>query len=1052
MPSEYRVKGPLDIPVFERALNGIIERHAALRSAIVEGGGEPAQEFLPAALLAVRVIDLSGLPTKRAEREIARYAAEEAEQPFDLRRAPLMRAKILRVDGDDHALLLNFHHFVCDGSSLALFYQELARRYEALLANREISLAPLAIEYGDFAWWQVRSLRDGALAAELAYWRRQLAGLGRMDLPVDYARAGTPSYRGVRRTHRLTVERTDALKKLSRTENVTLFMTLLAALKILVARLSGQDDIVVGSTIAGRNRPEVEEIIGFFINVLVLRSDLSGNPRFVDLLGRVREVCLAAYTHQDLPFERVVEEVSPERDLERNPLFQVLFNMANIAERELELPGCDVVKVRRAAPGAKFDLVFQAPVFDGCVELTLVYNADLISDARAQSMLEQWASLLAQIAADPAQRIGQFSLVTPEAKPLLPDPRAPLDETWFGAIHELIARQAALRPEKVALDDGEERWSYRELDLLSSRLANRLARGGIRSKDVVAIYAHRDATIALAILAVLKAGAVFVILDPAYPAARLGDYVGIARPKALLQMAGAGKLPAAIDARAQPASHLLRVTLPRGKRAIAKQLARLADKVPAIELCADDPAYIAFTSGSTGEPKGVLCRHGPITHFLPWQNETFGLKESDRYSLLSGLGYNHLHRDLFTALATGATLYVPSVAQVGDPEQLVRWLRRHEISILHITPALGRLLQTVKGQTLPAARRMFFGGDLLSRQDVAAMLELAPHATITSFYGATETQRAVGFAVVSAAATEVNLPGPFVPTGRGARDAQLLVLTATGQLAGIGEPGELYIRSPHLAAGYLNDRALSAANFIVNPFTGRERDRLYRTGERGRYLSDGAVEWVGRKERRANVRGFRVELAEVEAALQRCPGVRGAALIVRDGVAGEDARLVAYVAADQGRVIDANKMRCFLSARLPHYMVPERINFLKQLPLNPNGKVDYGALERSEPGEPSAERRPYEAPINGLETAVEKILAQLLRLDRVGRNERFFDLGGHSLLAAQAAARIRETFGVGLDLRVFLEEPTVAAICRRIEGSQPGSAQTRTETREEIEL
>ena len=1044
MPSAYRIKGPLKILILEKALSGIIERHAALRSAIVESGGEPAQEIRSAARLAVPVIDLSGLPKKRTERDIAQCATEDAEQPFDLSLAPLMRAKVLRLSAGEHVLLLNFHHIICDGSSLALFFRELASRYQGLLAKREVDLPPLHMQYGDFASWQVQSLRDGVWTAAASYWKRQLAGAASVDLPADYARSATPTYRGVKLTQRLSAQSTGALKRLGRTENATLFMTLLAALKLLLARLSGRDDIVVGSTIAGRNRPELDELIGFFINVLALRSDMSGNPRFVELLARVREVCLAAYTRQDLPFERVVEELGPERDPGRNPLFQALFNMTDGAERELRLPGCDAVKLHRAAPSAKFDLVFRAPEFDGCIELTLVYNADLFSAARAKSMLEQWASLLAQIAADPSKRMEQFSLLTPAARPRLPNPRKRLDEAWFGAIHELIARQAALRPKKAAVADEEESWTYRELDELSSRLAHRLVRGGIRPRDGVAIYAHRDATIALALLAVLKAGAVFVILDPAYPAARLSDYLGIARPKALLQLAGAGKLPAVIVAQAQSHDDFLWVTLPRGKKMMAKELAKFPDSAPAIDLRAGDPAYIAFTSGSTGEPKGVLCSHGPMTHFLPWQTETFELKESDRYGLLSGLGYNHLQRDLFTALATGATLYVPSAEQLQDPERLVPWLRRHEISILHLTPALGRLLQTVKGQTLPAARRIFFGGDLLSRRDAAAMGELAPHATVVSFYGATETQRAVGYALVDEAATEANAARPFVPTGRGARDVQLLVLTANRQLAGIGELGELYIRSPHLAAGYLNAPALFTKNFIVNPFTGRAGDRLYRTGELGRYLPDGAVEWVGRKERHAGIRGFRVELAEVEAALQRYPGVGGAALIAQEGTAPEDARLTAYVACAKGSGIDAEKLRAFLSSRLPHYMVPSQIHFLERLPLNPNGKINYAALATLPAAEPTADR-PDEEPIGELEATVKKILAEVLRRERVGRNDHFFELGGHSLLAAQATARIREKLGVELDLRTFLEAPTVAAICRRIERARP-------EEREEIEL
>lgn len=603
MPAAYRVTGRFHLAAFEEALNEIIQRHSALRSAIVETGGEPAQEILPEVKLAVPVVDLTRVPRARREREIDRYASEDAEQPFNLRQAPLLRVKVLRVARDDHVVLVNFHHIVCDGSSLAVFFQELTRRYEALLGNTELALAPPALQYSDFAWWQDRARRDGALAAESAYWKSQLCGLRSVDLPADYARKEAPTYRGVKLSHRLSADLTGALKKLSRTENVTLFMMLLAALNILLARLSGQNDVVVGSTIAGRTRPEFEGLIGFFINALALRGDMSDNPTFVALLRRVREVCLDAYTHQDLPFESLVEELNPERDQGRNPLFQVLFNMADITERELALPGCAVVKLRRAAAGAKFDLVFQAPEIHGCIELALVYNADLFSQARAQTMLDQWANLLAQIVAGPERRVGEFSLLTPAAQALLPDPRERLDETWFGTIHGLIARQAALRPQKVAIVDDQESWNYRELEGLSNRLAHRLRRAGVRPKDLVALYAHRDATLAVAILAVLKAGAVFAVLDPAYPAARLVDYLRIARPKALLQMASAGNLPAAVEAHMQNSEHVLRMVLLRGKQLVAKQLEKFSDQALEIELGPNDPAYVAFTSGSTGRAR-----------------------------------------------------------------------------------------------------------------------------------------------------------------------------------------------------------------------------------------------------------------------------------------------------------------------------------------------------------------------------------------------------------------------------------------------------------------
>ncbi|MGH7853180.1 MAG: condensation domain-containing protein, partial [Candidatus Binatia bacterium] len=835
MPAGYRIRGPLNISPFERALDQIIQRHDILRSAIVEIAGEPAQQILAESHLNVPVIDLTTLPPEQVEREVARYSNEDAEQPYDLTMAPLMRAKILRLGDEEHVILLNFHHIVCDGSSLAVFYRELAAVYESLLEGREPALARLPVQYADFALWQRQSHEDGLFQPQAEYWKEQLGnGLRSLELPTDWARI-VSSYRGGKVTQRLSRELTLALKQLARKEHVTLFMILLAALKILLSRLAGQNDIVVGSTIAGRNRPELEGLIGFFINALALRTDLSGNPEFVELLERVREVCLDAYAHQDLSFERVVEDLNPERDLSRNPIFQVLFNMADISDRDLKLAGCATTKLNRAAPGAKFDLVVHAPQIDDCMELALVYNADLFAEARARAMLGQWSHLLSQIIEEPTRRLDQFSMVRPAAETILPDPVEQLDDRWHGPIHSWLARQAEEQPDKVAVADERDRWSYRALDRSSNRLAHRLIANGVKPKNVVAIYAHRDASLALALLGILKAGAVFVILDPAYPPARLVDYLRVARPIGLLHMENAGPLPGDIESYVNAAGLSVRLKLPRAKKQITRLLVRSAGAAPEVIVTADDPAYIAFTSGSTGQPKGVLCRHGPMTHFFPWQSETFDLSSCDRYGLLSGLGYNHLHRDVFTALALGATLRVPSEQDLNDPERLAGWLRRDEISILHLTPALGRFLQTAESKILPAVRRVFFGGDLLSSQDVAAMREIAPNAILASFYGATETQRAVGYFIVSDALPDLRDQARIVPTGRGASGVQLLLLTQNQQLAGIGETGELYVRSPHLAAGYIGDRELSETNFLTNPFTGDPRDRLYRTRELGRY-------------------------------------------------------------------------------------------------------------------------------------------------------------------------------------------------------------------------
>ncbi|HEX2933229.1 MAG TPA: amino acid adenylation domain-containing protein, partial [Candidatus Binatia bacterium] len=863
-----------------------------------------------------------------------------------------------------------------------------------------------------------------------------------------------------RATRRLPMGLVDELKQLSRRQGVTLFMTLLAALKILLGRLSGQTDIVVGSTIAGRSRRELDGVIGFFINALALRTDLSGNPTFVELLERVRAVCLDAYTHQDLPFERIVEKINPQRDLGRHPIFEVLFNLAEVGDRELKLTGCETTKIRQSIPGAKFDLVVQAPEIDGCIELTMVYNADLFAESRIVGMLEQFGFLLKQVASAPALGIDGYSLLSPQSKEALPDPTAKLDRAWYGAIQEFVSRRAEARPDVAAVVDRNQSWNYGDLDRVSSQLANHLIAMGIQSKDPVAIYAHRDATLALALLGVLKVGALFVILDPTYPPARLVEYLRIARPKALLEMEGAEQLPDELVSWLDASENRVRINLSRLNKDIAGRLVGFSDVSPEVLLNADDPAYIAFTSGSSGEPKGVLCRHGPITYFLPWQEETFGLGDSDRYALLSGLAYNHMHRDIFTALASGATLHVPTSDCLREPEQLVDWLHEQEITILHFTPALARLLCGSARRPLPAVRRIFLGGDVLTRADVSALRKLAPNAKMVSFYGATETQRAVGyFAIADEAVAAEKNARQTIPTGKGIQDVQLLILAANGQMAGIGEVGELYVRSPHLAAGYFDDDTLTAAAFLVNPFTGQADDRLYRTGEFGRYLPDGNVEWVGRQDRHANIRGFRVGLAEVETALCHHLAVRNAAVVAREFPgreavsAARDQRLIAYIETRPETSVNLDELRELLRTRLPHYMMPAHFHLMERLPLSPNGKVDYQNLPALDLSLPSGGRL-YEAPQNPLEQQLSEVLAGLLDIERVSRLDSFFELGGHSLLAAQAAARIRELFHVRLDVRSFLETPTVEALAKRIEMMRASAGETPdpSKEREEFEL
>jgi amino acid adenylation domain-containing protein len=1083
IPAAFRIRGDLNHAALEEALNDVLERHEVLRSYTKEIDGQPHQENVSGLRISLPMIDLTDLPREEAEAVANRRWDADARQLYDLGIAPLIRAALLKLATGEHVLMLNFHHIIADGSSLAIFYRELALFYEAACEGRKASLSPLPVQYSDFAAWQQEWLKSEAFDIQIAYWKRQLVNLPPpVEVPTDFARPSYVSRIGARLTRQLSEASTTALKAFSRQHGATTFMALFTAFNALLSRLTCREDIIVGSTVAGRNRPETEGLIGFFINALPLRTDLSGDPSFKVLLERVREVCLDAYTHQEMPFEKIVEELRPFRDPGHNPIFDILFNVADTSERALTLTGCEVSKLPQSNPDAKFDLVIHAPEIDGNIELAIVYNSALFREVRIALLLEQWANLLAQAVSSPELPISRLSLVTWNSKVLLPDPAAMLDDKWEGAIHEMLAQHARQSPDELALVDPNQSWSYRDLDEGADRLANALIAAGIKPKDRIAIYGERNSSLVVAMFGILKSGAAFLILDPAYPSARVIDYLRIAQPKGWLQLTSSSALSQDLLNYLETSDLCCRMTIAGTKNELLQLLPAITDNNPAIRIDADDPAYIAFTSGSTGEPKAVLCRHGPITHFLPWQQEAFRLTENDRFAMLSGLAYSHLHRDVFTAIYLGATIYIPSPSEARLPDQLAKWLERNTITVLHLTPALGRLLLTGAEARLPSVRRVFFGGDVLKLDEVARIRELASSAIVASFYGATETQRAVGYYETTDNAILNNRAlNRIVPLGRGIKDVQLLVLNKSGHLAGIGELGELFVRSPHLAEGYMGDEERTRQMFIVNPFTNDPADRLYRTGEFGRYSPDGNVEWAGRNDRRVNIRGYRVELEEIEAILKRHPTVKSAAVVLQEfkeesytkskiemetTKSGDsdsanqkskienqkyDSRLVAYIATDEEPQSLEDLLHSYLSARLADYMVPAHFVMLTSLPLSPNGKIDYRALPPFEFSLAAIST----APRNHIELKLQAIFAEVLGRSDIGIDDNFFRVGGHSLLAARAAVRISDAFGVNVALSAFLETPTISALAIKIASvfsPRQTSAESYKDEREEFEL
>lgn len=1032
IPFAFRLRGPLDRPAFEAAIGEIVRRHETLRTTFASGAEGPTQVVHPPKSISIEAIDLTSVPP--GEREQAGWDTAERlmAAPFDLQQGPLFRPTLIPLGPDDHIFVMVFHHIISDGWSIHVFFRELTAHYRALIAGGAPNLPDLPIQYRDFAAWH-RAWAEGADAEpHVRYWRDRLAGApAALDLPTDRPRPPVRTFRAGQRTFDLSETTEQALLTLCRAEQATPFAALLAAFGALLHRLSGQDDILIGAPYAGRGRPETEGLIGFFVNTVVLRTRFDARPSFRDLLEQMRTATREAHLHQDVPLERVIAEIKPPPDPSRTPLFQVFFNLLAFATNTFQLPDVAIEHRGGVPDEAKFDLTLYAVDHRPGLRLTLVYNADLFDAARIDEMLAQYSQLVDAVTSDPDAAIEMISLVTPRARAILPDPVAPLVSTWAGTVGARLARHAEQTPNHVALDAGAYQWRYGELHQAVRRVANALAQQGARPGAVVAVLAARDPSLLPAILAILETGAAFAILDPAYPTERLARIIDLADPSILIRLDQ--KAPLAPDLEALIAERRW-TSVPLSSGAdLVLTAARQHPAAPlAIEVGPDDVAYLAFTSGTTGTPKGIVGTHRPLGHFCEWYQETFGLGPSDRISMLSGLAHDPLLRDLLAPVWVGGTLCVPDRELIEGPGYLGRWLRDARVTVTHLTPPMVELIED-PGDTslsLPSLRLACFGGDRLTRARLSRFARLAPDARIVNGYGTTETPQLMGYTEVDrSTAPETG----SIPIGRGIADVQLLVLDRTGKLAGIGEPGEIAIRTPYLSAGYHRDPDLTAQRFPSNGYTGRSDDRVYRTGDLGRYRIDGAIDFIGRADRQIKIRGFRIELGDVEVALSLVPGVREA-VASTDGVEPDQVRLVAYLAGAWDTPPDPDEIRRALAARLPAYAVPSAIGILSALPRTPNGKVDFQALPRLQSAPTSTERTP---PRNAVELRLCCLWEEALEVPAVGIHDDFFALGGHSLVAVRLFASIEREFGQRLSLATLLAAPTVAQLATLLRETGP---------------
>ena len=1012
LPVAIRMQGRLDAAVLARCLNDIVGRHEALRTTFVVEHGTPLQVIAPSLELRLPVSDLAGLPPDQCSARVQQCMQDEARQPFDLAAGPLLRACLLRLDADEHVLVLNMHHIVSDGWSIGVLVRELAALYAAHAQGLPSPLSELPVQYADFCHWQRRLLDEAVLQQQMDYWKQQLDGApALLALPTDRPRPAVQSHRGATVAFTVPAETVKSIARLGEQTQCTLFMVLTAAFNVLLARYSGQSDICIGTAVAHRNRPEIEPLIGLFVNTLVLRLRVELQTRCTDLLQQVRDTALLAYAHQDVPFEQLVEALKPERHTGHTPLFQVMLSLQNTLEANLAAPGLSMQPEFVDSGTAKFDLTLNVMEQAGQLHGVFEYDTALFDASTIERMASHFLRLLGAMAATPGGRVGDLPMLGEhEARQLLVD----WNDTAVAypdtqTVHRLLEAQVARTPHAPALVFGDERLTYAELNARANRLAHHLRDMGVAPDTLAGICVERSPDMIVGLLAILKAGGAYLPLDPVYPQERLAYMLADSKPVVVLtqqhlqaRLCGAGGVPVfCIDAEAdmladQPANDLGNTTLP------------------------GNLAYVIYTSGSTGKPKGVGITHQAINR-LVFDTDYVSLQAGDRVAQVASSSFDAITFEVWSTLLHGGQLCLIPYETIVSPSRFAAEIKRQEIDTLFITAALFTQFAFQAPDAFSGVRDLLVGGDAVDPRAVGITLRSGVPQRLLNAYGPTEsTTFALWHLVESVGAGATN-----IPLGRPIANTQIYLLDSGLNPVPVGVAGELYIAGDGLARGYLGRPALTAERFVANPFGKVPGSRMYKTGDLARYLPNGDIEYLGRIDNQVKIRGFRIEPGEIEAALAALPEVREAVVLVREDIPG-DKRLAAYVVTRPE--VAAGALRARLAQTLPDYMVPSHFIPLDGLPLTPNGKIDRKALPA-----PSASRSDdgYVAPRTPAEETLAAIWAEVLKLDRVGIHDNFFALGGHSLLAITLLDRMRSA-GLQADVRALFAAPTIAALAAAV--------------------
>jgi len=1013
-----RVMGQLNAEALRQSIEKIIERHEVLRTAFAAVEGQPIQVVAAAGDWTLPLIDLSSRSPDDRQAQVQRLSASSAREPFDLGQSSLLRAKLLRLDETEHVLLLTVHHIVFDGWSLGVFLRELAEFYQAFSSNDLPLLSPLPIQYADFAAWQRQQLQGEILETQLAYWKQQLSGsLPILNLPTDFPRPAVQTFQGARQTWELPSYLSLALAGLGQQEKATLFMTLLAAFKTLLYRYTGQTDILVGSPIANRNLREIEALIGFFVNTLVLRSDLNGNPTFRELLRSVREVALGAYAHQDVPIEKLVEELQPERDLSYSPLFQVGFALQNGLTQTLELPGLTLNSHEIDTGTANFDLMLFLEETERGLTATWEYSTNLFQPSTIARMQGHFQILLEGIIANADRRLDELPLLSDRDRHqlLVEWNNTQVDYPKDSTIHQMFEARAEQTPDAIAVVFENKQLTYKQLNQKANQVAHYLQKLGVKPEVRVGIYVDRSLEMVVGLLGIIKAGGAYVPIDPAYSSERLSFMRSDAQVQVLLAQ-----------------SHIYEKIRDRVQSVVFldsdwENIARESKENCLSDVTPDCLAYVIYTSGSTGKPKGVQVNHRSAVHLFAATYPLFNFSERDAWTVFHSYAFDFSVWEIWGALVHGSKLVIVPLEVTQSPSAFYQLLCSERVTILNQTPSAIRQLidaqKTAHREPKWSLRLIICGGEALPAELASELLEW--NVPLWNFYGPTEATVWTAIHPIKS----VESKRGSIPIGRPLPNTQLYILDANLQPVPVGVLGQLYIGGAGLSRGYLNRPELTAQKFIPNPFCEEIEARLYKTGDIARYLPDGTIEFLGRSDNQVKIRGFRIELGEIEAVLSQHPEVRESVVLLGEDNSGEN-RLVAYIVSSSefttGQQSLISKLRGFLKEKLPQYMMPSAFVLLEALPLTSNGKIDRRSLRA--PDVERSELNPASAPRTREEQLLAEIWSQVLGVKQIGIGDNFFELGGHSLLATQLIAKVREAFQVELPLRSLFQCPTVESL------------------------